>query len=408
MSHVDEGVLHALLDGAYEEGDAEREALEAHLATCADCRVRLVDARRIKQRAHSALGRLAPESIAVPSFDTVVAERATRSQSGGGTGTASRVRRRPWTPMAWAASLMLAVGAGWMANQLFDASRTPAQLEQMRADAMTSPAESVTEPVGQMLDQVQAPPPAAPVAETRERDMRSTDPDVAVASGAVPPPADAAGRRGEPPTVSADVARVAAASTIQRLNAAEKSSAPLLGSSVMDSLRGLAPRQEAAAPADPVDALLRDYADATATEQWRTVSAAEATERLSRAPAALDGIVPDSVELAEIGGRVLVRVTNQIDDSLRVEIVQRGPVGLAMQGRIGGAGRGGRGGGRLGQQGQQALGLQSRRAEEMEHAPLRTLGDVRVAPIPVPGLPTVFVLVNAPEETAREMAARVR
>jgi hypothetical protein len=33
---------------------------------------------------------------------------------------------------------------------------------------------------------------------------------------------------------------------------------------------------------------------------------------------------------------------------------------------------------------------------------------VRVAPIPVPGLPTVFVLVNAPEETAREMAARVR
>ena len=41
MSHVDEGTLHAYLDG--ELPSVERTALEAHLADCATCRANLAE-----------------------------------------------------------------------------------------------------------------------------------------------------------------------------------------------------------------------------------------------------------------------------------------------------------------------------------------------------------------------------
>src|SRR4030088_1481885 len=41
MSHVDEGTLHAYLDG--ELPSAERTALEAHLADCSTCRANLTE-----------------------------------------------------------------------------------------------------------------------------------------------------------------------------------------------------------------------------------------------------------------------------------------------------------------------------------------------------------------------------
>src|SRR3989442_11997677 len=43
MSHVDEGTLHAYLDGALPPG--ERSQVDAHLAECRDCRERLAAAR---------------------------------------------------------------------------------------------------------------------------------------------------------------------------------------------------------------------------------------------------------------------------------------------------------------------------------------------------------------------------
>ena len=42
MSHVDEGLLHALLDGGL-EGTAELAEVEDHLSTCAECRQRLAE-----------------------------------------------------------------------------------------------------------------------------------------------------------------------------------------------------------------------------------------------------------------------------------------------------------------------------------------------------------------------------
>src|SRR5439155_15691994 len=49
MSHVDEGTLHAYLDG--ELPSSERVALEAHLAQCATCRAGLEEERALRARA---------------------------------------------------------------------------------------------------------------------------------------------------------------------------------------------------------------------------------------------------------------------------------------------------------------------------------------------------------------------
>ena len=96
MSHVDEGTLHAYLDGALPPG--ERSQVDAHLAECPDCRERLAEARALIARADALLALALPaERSAPPLYE---------------------LRRRPmwWRvrwPIAWAATVTLAVGLGW-------------------------------------------------------------------------------------------------------------------------------------------------------------------------------------------------------------------------------------------------------------------------------------------------------
>ena len=97
MSHVDEGTLHAYLDGALPPD--ERAQVEAHLAACAECQERLAEARSLIARADALLALALPGEKAAPPLH--------------------ELRRRPlwWQvrwPVAWAASIMLAVGLGWM------------------------------------------------------------------------------------------------------------------------------------------------------------------------------------------------------------------------------------------------------------------------------------------------------
>ena len=106
MSHVDEGALHAYLDGALDEypaADARR--IRDHLDSCAHCAERLEVERSLRTDAHAMLGMAAP-SVELPSFEELRAyvER-TRP-------TPSRVSVRI-TRLSWAASVMLALGVGW-------------------------------------------------------------------------------------------------------------------------------------------------------------------------------------------------------------------------------------------------------------------------------------------------------
>lgn len=97
MSHVDEGTLHAYLDG--ELPPTERTSIEAHVAQCAACQALLADERALLERASALLGATRPTERPAPPFEQM-----------------RRMPRRPWylrTSFAWAASLVLAVGLGY-------------------------------------------------------------------------------------------------------------------------------------------------------------------------------------------------------------------------------------------------------------------------------------------------------
>src|SRR6266550_4363565 len=104
MPHVDEGTLHAYLDG--ELPSAERKTLEAHLAECASCRAMLEEERALLDRASALLGTARPTDRPAPPFEQLSLPRAPR--------------RSPWrvrTSVAWAASIALALGIGYYLRQ---------------------------------------------------------------------------------------------------------------------------------------------------------------------------------------------------------------------------------------------------------------------------------------------------
>src|ERR1051326_8534387 len=64
MSHVDEGTLHAYLDG--ELSSSERAAVDAHLGQCGECRAALAEERALLERASALLGSARPPGGAPP------------------------------------------------------------------------------------------------------------------------------------------------------------------------------------------------------------------------------------------------------------------------------------------------------------------------------------------------------
>lgn len=142
MSHIDEGLLHAHLDGAL--GPDEQlvwTGAEAHLEVCADCRRRLAEARRLRDAASSVLAGADTPSAARPAFETVLSEAARRAGDARETGLADAAsddvppavpplaRRPPWwrstIRLAWAASVVLALGAGWIGRTLLEPMPDP-------------------------------------------------------------------------------------------------------------------------------------------------------------------------------------------------------------------------------------------------------------------------------------------
>ena len=98
MPHVDEGLLHAYLDG--ELAAAERDQVLAHLAECAACRVRLDEERALVARAGELLGRAAPPTRQPAPFAGL-----------------RRSHSPPWrVPAAWAATVVIAFAVGWYAQ----------------------------------------------------------------------------------------------------------------------------------------------------------------------------------------------------------------------------------------------------------------------------------------------------
>src|SRR2546430_13864079 len=98
MSHVDDGTLHAYLDG--ELSPPEAQGVEAHLAQCPGCRGRLEEERALIARAGELLALAAPPDRELPPWRP---------------GDANPLERLWWQvrlPLAWAATIVLALGIG--------------------------------------------------------------------------------------------------------------------------------------------------------------------------------------------------------------------------------------------------------------------------------------------------------
>jgi hypothetical protein len=98
MSHLEDGTLHALLDG--EIPSAELAPLEAHLSACAECRARLDAERTIRGEADGLV-----EILEAPAFAVTAGPPAQAALA--------RPPRRWVRDVAWAASIVLAAGLGY-------------------------------------------------------------------------------------------------------------------------------------------------------------------------------------------------------------------------------------------------------------------------------------------------------
>lgn len=350
MSHVDDGQLDALLDGAFEADGPEQAAIDAHVASCADCRSRLEEARRLKERAAAVLRAARPRDVPMPSFEELIASRrpaagAAAATPGAGPGPAGATapaapsRRRPIhrLPLAWAATLVLAVSGGWMAHELLqrdpDPSRFDLRLEAPRdqtMDALSREAEA-REEAGRGTGAISAdsrparsvvPAPEAPAqqrafadeneakdlakkAEPVRANSLAATPPVANALAGAPPAASAAGRT----DASADRLRDAGVAALAIRQEADSVSFDLI--------------QTGDASAEAIAQLVSDYASATGNGGWTTVSVAEASSRLGRPVMTIPGLEVESVQVAAGASGPIARVMQRIDAATVAEVVQR-------------------------------------------------------------------------------------
>jgi Ca-activated chloride channel family protein len=109
--HVDEGTVHAWLDGAFSGDDAAR--VDAHVAGCATCQAQVAEARGLFAASARILGALdgVPAGV-VPKVDAAVTAARVATAV-----PMPRATRRPWMGIAAAAVLMVGSVAVWQRTQ---------------------------------------------------------------------------------------------------------------------------------------------------------------------------------------------------------------------------------------------------------------------------------------------------
>lgn len=290
MPHLDEGTLHALLDG--EIPSAELPPIQAHLGGCAECRARLAEEQDLLAESDRLI-----EVLELPEAAPAVVP-------------VRKAPRRVWpTRLAWAATVVLAAGLGYSARGgPLEPAPTPSRDSgvEFRADEpATSPTPPAPEPVSQSRDQALAPK----------------------LGSAPPPPADA--RRGK--AAAANVAP-AEEKAEQRVATVDTAAAPPASAGVQPPPRPSAPasglgrvgalRQE--------DLRLREVAPAGALADRAAFAVAqpatlpEAIRVLGGSLRLIDGMIPERLEI--LGNMVRVVYRTGFGELLLAQELQDGTV----------------------------------------------------------------------------------
>ncbi len=163
MPHISDGNLHAWIDGAIPKDSPEGQSVRKHLDTCPDCRSRLEDARHFVAEAGEILAAATPDLESMPAFEEIqarVAEADLRGddQGRGRSRGSLRAKWRSFERLAWAATVVLALGAGWIGRTvLIDRGWS----DPFHESALDEESLAEMQSVGSLEDE--APPPATPL-----------------------------------------------------------------------------------------------------------------------------------------------------------------------------------------------------------------------------------------------------
>ena len=285
MSHLDEGQLNALLDGELDE--AEQQAAEAHIATCAECRRLYAEAQAILAEADDLI-----ETVQVPPTTRPGAEVGATPDAG------RRGRLSRWRTLAWAASLLLAVGLGWFGRE----SRLPRN-DTAKFDKTATGSAATTPP---LEEKPSVAPPQRALLDERDQKATAQLQQGASAAGKMAAPAERAtpqpeiGRRqaktAPPPSSPAARAEagLAAQDASRERRALEDAPAPLQAESNAVGIEGaapLVPRDQASRPV-PAAALTRK---ANQEAEFRPVEMEVAVRVLAGSIRLVDGLSPTRV-----------------------------------------------------------------------------------------------------------------
>jgi hypothetical protein len=240
MSHIDEGRLAAYLDGELPAGSGELVEIELHVAACADCRKLLEEALKHRNRARSILRSGAPSATEVPAFDEIL-RRAGKNAATGGVGH----ERSRLASLAWAATIVLAVGVGWYVARNRTAVNQSVAIRETDHQTPAAPAETTM-----VLAEKSAEPPRS--ADRRREEQRSQPTEIAQApvAGAAPAPAPASGNAQA--GARADELNRAVAQP-QQANSAAAAAPPDERGRMVDSVTGVAGQVLAAGAAKKLD-----------------------------------------------------------------------------------------------------------------------------------------------------------
>ena len=280
MSHVDDGILHGYLDG--ELSPAEAREVDAHLAHCPDCRRRLDEERALIARAAELLALATPPDRELPPF------RA------GDVKPPARLWWQVRLPLAWAATVALALGIGTYLGRDVKRAR---EAEAARYTAATPPptrAEPPKQELARRETRVAAPsaartPPATPAAPPQ---ARARVDNIALPR---PEPVMSADRAAAPVADSVGSQERAAGLARRKESADERGQWQKGGAINIDSARRVLGADPLVVPGVPIEALYRGraigYADVVIVEQALDSTTMIEVINARTAPQLLDQVV---------------------------------------------------------------------------------------------------------------------
>jgi hypothetical protein len=231
MQHVDEGILHAYLDGALDAFAAAgtpphgvtRASVESHVRGCADCAALLEAERQLRDGARAVLLDAAVV-VDAPPFEMVARGRMPQPHR--------RSRMRRALPLVWAASVLLAVGTGWWGSELLRAAARdqPAARASAEEHAVDAPLASAEPAVAEQGPAGAHGTPDAPAGRTAFAGLAAAGPTPLAtppaAVAAAPTSAAAAPAASAPTAPASAAAPTSAASAPTSAAAAASAAAP--------------------------------------------------------------------------------------------------------------------------------------------------------------------------------------